>query len=132
VRRLLAIVLLACLPLQFSWAAVASYCGHETQARAEHVGHHQHQHHADTSDSAGQDAHPVSTPDAAADAGDGKAPGAADLDCGQCHGSCNMLLNLASALPGALSTAPPSAILDEAGAAHAPTRPERPQWPPLA
>jgi len=32
VRRILAILLLAVLPFQFSWAAVASYCGHETLA----------------------------------------------------------------------------------------------------
>jgi hypothetical protein len=124
VRRILAIILLALLPLQFSWAAVASYCGHETQAGVEHFGHHDHQHHADASDFAGTDAN--------SDAGDGKAPGAMDLDCGHCHGTCSMMLNLPSALPGALSTAPPSATLDESGGAHAPTRPERPQWLPLA
>jgi hypothetical protein len=45
VRRFLAIVLLALLPLQFSWAAVASYCEHETQGQhAEHFGHHDHDH----------------------------------------------------------------------------------------
>ena len=127
-RRLLAIVLLALLPLQFSWAAVASYCGHETQAGVEHFGHHDHQHHADASDGAGPDANL----DANANAADGKAPGAMDLDCGHCHGTCSMMLNLLSALPGALSTAPPGATLDESGGAHAPTRPERPQWLPLA
>ena len=132
VHRFLTIVLLVFMPLQFSWAAVASYCGHETQAGSEHFGHHDHQHRADASDGAGQDAAPMTTSDANSDAGDGKAPGAMDLDCGHCHGACSMLLNRSAVLPGALSTAPPIATLDEFGGAHAPTRPERPQWLPLA
>ena len=45
-RKWLAIVLLVFLPLQFSWAAVASYCQHETGAAAKHFGHHAHQHKA--------------------------------------------------------------------------------------
>jgi hypothetical protein len=128
VRRIFAILLLAVLPFQFSWAAVASYCGHETQIDAGHFGHHEHQHDADASDAAGLDANV----DVSLDADDGKAPGAMDLDCGQCHGSSSMMLNLPSTLLGALSTAHPSITLDEAGGAHAPTRPERPQWLPLA
>ena len=36
--------MLALLPLQFSWAAVAAYCGHETGQHAEHLGHHEHRH----------------------------------------------------------------------------------------
>ena len=127
-RRILAIVLLALLPLQFSWAAVASYCGHEEQAGATHFGHHEHQHHADTVGNA----EPVADLDTTADVSGDKVPGAMDLDCGHCHGYCSVMLTLPSALPGALSTAHPSANLDEAGGAHAPTRPERPQWLPLA
>ncbi len=121
VRRILAIVLLAMLPLQFSWAAVASYCEHETQGTG-HFGHHECQKHADASARA----------DAEPDANGDKAPGAMDLDCGHCHGTCSGMLTPASGVPGALSTAPPSATLDEAVGAHAPTRPERPQWLPLA
>ncbi len=131
-RRFLAIVMLALLPLQFSWAAVASYCGHETQAGVAHFGHHDHQHHADASDGAGLDTDPATTSDVTSDAVDGKAPGAMDLDCGNCHGTCSMMVNLPPALPGALSTAPLRATLDESGGTHAPTRPERPQWLPLA
>ena len=130
-HRIFAIVLLVLLPLQFSWAAVASYCGHETQAGAEHFGHHDHQHHGDAGD-AGSGAGLDANSDVNSDAVDGKAPGAMDLDCGHCHGTCSMMLNLPLVLPGALSTAPPIATLDEPGGAHAPTRPERPQWLPLA
>jgi len=124
VRRFLAIVLLALLPLQFSWAAVATYCGHETEAAADHLGHHEHQHHADA------DTHAVLAADADAD-GD-KTPSAMDLDCGHCHGFCGVMLTLPTAIPGAPGAPPPSATVDENGAAHAPTRPERPQWRPLA
>ena len=128
VRRILALVLLALLPLQFSWAAVASYCGHEKQAGATHFGHHEHQHRADV----GTDVEQAADMDVTADATGDKAPGAMDLDCGHCHGYCSVMLTLTSGVPGALSTAPPSTTLDEAGGAHAPTRPERPQWLPLA
>jgi hypothetical protein len=127
VRRILVILLLALLPLQFSWAAVASYCGHEEEA-ATHFGHHEHQHHADTVGNA----EPVADLDTTSDTTGDKLPGAMDLDCGHCHGTCSAMLTLPMGLPGALSTALSSVTLNEAGGAHAPTRPERPQWLPLA
>jgi hypothetical protein len=127
VRQFLAIVLLAFLPIQFSWAAVASYCGHEAQAGAGHFGHHA---------NAGSVSEPVVDPDAnpaANEDGKGdKAPGAVDPDCGHCHGYCSVMLTLPSDLPSALKMTPPSTTRDEAGGSHAPTRPERPQWLPLA
>ncbi len=123
-RRILVIVLLALLPLQFSWAAVASYCGHETVAGAGHLGHHAHAHHADT----GAKFNPVADEDAKGD----QVSGAVHPDCVHCHGSCGVMPNLSSALPAVLSTAPPRATLDETGGAHAPARPERPQWLTLA
>jgi hypothetical protein len=55
-----------------------------------------------------------------------------DLDCGHCHGTCGMMFSLPTTVTGLLSAMPPSATLDESGGAHAPTRPERPQWLPLA
>jgi hypothetical protein len=137
-HRFLAILLLAMLPLQSSWAAVASYCGHETQASTGHFGHHDHVHghHADAGSDAGPAADPgaglTSSPDEAGGANGEKAPGALDLDCSHCHGTCSAMPTLPMGLPGALSTALPSATLDETGGAHAPTRPERPQWLPLA
>ena len=131
-RQIPAIFLLALLPLQFSWAAVASYCAHETQADATHFGHHehahQHQHQADAGPSVEQAADLLADTDVQGD----KASGAIDLDCGHCHGNCGVMLTLPPGLPGTLSSAHPSAILDETGGAHAPTRPERPQWLPLA
>lgn len=136
-HRVLAIVLLAMLPFQFSWAAVASYYGHE-QAGAGHFGHHAHEHghghgheHEHPTDT-GTEAEPVADLAASSAVQGDKAPGAMDLDCGNCHGTCSVMLTAASGVPGELATAHPRATLDEAGAAHAPTRPERPQWPPLA
>jgi len=136
VRRLLAIFLLAMLPLQFSWAAVASYCGHESQAGTGHFGHHDHEHHADASSYTWPAADPgagVSSPlDEAGGANGDNAPSTMDLDCGYCHGTGSAVLTLQMGLPNALSTALPGATLDETFGAHAPTRPERPQWLPLA
>ena len=125
-RRFLAILLLALLPLQFSWAAVASYCGHEAQAKVEHFGHHEHQHHA------GSVGHADIDPGVGSDADGDKPSRAMDLDCGQCHGFCGVMVILPAPMPGAPGTAAPSATVDVAGGAHAPTRPERPQWRPLA
>lgn len=117
-RRWLALVLLALLPLQFSWAAVAAYCGHEAGEAALHVGHHEHAH-------AGL---PEASPDiSAAD------PGAvADFDCGHCHGS-------GASLPAAQRDVDPAGlatarVTSAPGAlrTRAPSPPERPQWRPLA
>lgn len=126
VRQLLAIFLLAFLPLQFSWAAVASYCAHETQAGADHFGHHEN--HADAGSVADRATSPVSTSDVEGET----APGAMELDCGHCHSYCSVMLTLPSNLPGPHLTALPNATLVETGGSHAPTRPERPQWLPLA
>lgn len=73
-RRWLLIFVLALLPLQFSWAAVARYCGHEGEspsapAGAKHFGHHAHEHEA---------------------AADHAKPSAAEVDddCASCHLGC--------------------------------------------
>jgi hypothetical protein len=91
VRRWLTIFLLLLLPLQFSWAAAASYCGHETSASAaQHFGHHAHAHQqgdAPADDAASND--------------DG-AP-AADRDCDYCN-----LFGAKPLIPKLLSFAAPS------------------------
>jgi hypothetical protein len=120
-RRWFAIVLLALLPLQFSWAAVSAYCAHEADAQGGHLGHHPHPPHA-----------------AAGDADDGGASGKAPVkagqghDCGHCHGCV-------AALPGPDGTPPLFATAEVRTApvaqgtrSLAPTPPERPQWHALA
>lgn len=85
-RRFLLIVLMFVLPLQWSWAAAASLCGHEAAGpAARHFGHHQHEHHGAA---AGHDAG-KSTKAAKAEGADKKSGlGSlrADPDCGVCHG----------------------------------------------
>lgn len=119
-RRWLAIILFAFLPFQLSWAAVASYCEHETTTESSHLGHHEHQHNADLTEGADEGA-------------DGqKAPGSVDLDCGHCHGSCAAMPLPAAAVLPLLNTsrlAPLAAVFERA---YAPTPPDRPQWLSLA
>lgn len=47
VKRLLIILMLLALPLQFSWAAAAVYCQHEEASTTQHFGHHEHKHDAE-------------------------------------------------------------------------------------
>ena len=128
VRRILAIFLLTLLPLQLSWGAVASYCGHEEQTDTAHFGHHQHEHQAEVSG----DARLVAELDVLADINGDKTPNSLDLDCGFCHSYCGAMLTLPLGSLGMPMAASPSASLDKAGGAHPPARPERPQWLPLA
>ena len=122
-RRWFAILLLVLLPLQFSWAAVASYCGHERDAQAQHLGHHAHEHHADA----------VADPGADGSAGQsGKALGSNDLDCGQCHGCCAGIALPAGGLPRVLPASHPVAPAEAIARTLAPSPPERPQWAALA
>jgi hypothetical protein len=79
-RRWLLILLIAVLPLQFSWAAAASYCEHEeVQAGMAHFGHHQHQHHEA---GCGDSAHGA---DHGHDQAAKKSPLDIDSDCSFCH-----------------------------------------------
>lgn len=43
-RRWLTILLLVMMPLQLGWAALGSYCQHESGNQTKHFGHHVHQH----------------------------------------------------------------------------------------
>lgn len=119
-HRWLAIVLLAFLPFQFSWAAVASYCGHESDAQAQHLGHHEHQHHgqAATDEDAGGVA--------------GKALGSTDFDCGHCHGTCSALPALDLGLTPLAVASPPHPPRGGSVRTLSHSPPERPQWAALA
>lgn len=111
-RRWLVVFLLALLPLQLSWAAVAAYCQHEkAPSQAEHFGHHEHEHH-DQGAAQAQDAK--------------KAPSAVDNDCGTCHlGHAQTLLSDAPAMaPPALP--PRVARHDALPGSHVPALPDRP------
>lgn len=71
--RLLLIVLMLVLPVQWSWAAAASVCAHEKTTESVHFGHHEHAHQGAA---------------AVGEAGDDAQTGslAAHPDCGVCHG----------------------------------------------
>lgn len=111
-RRFLIICLLLVLPFQVTWAAVASYCTHETGAAAKHFGHHEHEHHAQKSEPAK----------------DG-AKLAIDKDCMVCHlGAAGMItVSLADA---ATSLQTGERVIGDARFFKAlpSDRPERPKW----
>lgn len=116
-RRWLLTCLLVFLPFQFTWAAVASYCQHETGAPAQtqHFGHHDHAH----------TPHPTDLPD------ERSLPGA-DNDCAAClAGSAVALTGVLALAPDAAPPVAPSArtLLP---ASPFVGLPERPNWPRLA
>ena len=112
-RRLVLILLVALLPLQFAWAGAAAYCQHETGAAANHFGHHEHVHHGK--------------------AKTGNNTLLADQDCVLCH---------VIACPSALSVAQEVYAPDAWAYAYRPSlpslssarsaEPERPNWLRLA
>lgn len=113
-RRWFIYFVLVLVPLQFSWAAVGSYCQHETGAAAQHLGHHEHQHKADAAD--GHDA-------------DVKLLSGTDADCASCHACCATLLSTMAPLPLA-NAAPGQRIAHRALVPPSlpPSLPDRPNW----
>ena len=116
-RKFLAIFLLVLLPLQFSWAAMASYCEHETSVNATHPGHHTHDH-----ASVDQQESSKNSPQSAG----------VDHDCATCHMGCAAaLVNYLNTISAAVSDdhpLHPQVIVSQLSR----ERPERPNWPVLA
>ncbi|MES2581608.1 MAG: hypothetical protein V4627_02730, partial [Pseudomonadota bacterium] len=111
-------------PMQLSWAAVASYCQHEssTATTTQHVGHHEHQHEADAA-SANNNSDKSTHPSSA---------GAVDVDCGTCHaGCCTAMLQspipVLAKLPSETHSAPALRLSSQPA-----SLPERPNWADLA
>lgn len=119
-RRWFAIALLAFLPFQFTWAAVASYCGHESDAQAQHFGHHEHQHHGEAA--------------VYKDSGDpvGKTLDSSDFDCGHCHGTCSAMLTPGDGVVPIAVASNPVALSGGIVRTLTHSPPDRPQWAPLA
>ena len=122
-RRWFAVLILVFLPLQFSWAAVANYCGHETGAAADHIGHHDHVSHDHGSKVAGP---------GDKDKTDGPSSSASSFDCGHCHGYCVGMIDAVSSLESQVPGSAPPGLGDATFAEHVAAQPERPQWAPLA
>jgi hypothetical protein len=103
--------------LQFSWAAMASHCQHETSVTSQHPGHHSHDHSSADLSEPGQSAEPSAC---------------MDHDCATCHLGCT------AALVSDLNTTTAAASDDhplhlQVMASQPSTeRPERPKWPVLA
>ena len=120
-RRWFLIFLVVLLPVQLSWAAVASYCQHESGTTAQHLGHHEHQHEAGAAPSNDGDPHSKS-----------KAAGTVDLDCGTCHaGTCSAMVQSLNLVMVKLPSETHSATALRLSSRPA-SLPERPNWADLA
>jgi hypothetical protein len=112
-RRLLAIIVLLALPLQWSFAAVAVYCQHETAPAAKlHLGHHE---------------RPAIDRSVVPDKSNSGIPG--DSDCPMCHLLCASAVAVdTSTLVAEMGESPPLPIRDS----FPQHPPENPFRPPLA
>lgn len=155
-RRWLAVFLLILLPLQLSWAVAATYCGHEADPAARHVGHHEHRHEGDDRSGgtspggiavaaaidlagAAQSDAPSPAPteppmqaadtlSSAADKGAPQPPPCVDDDCGFCHlGHTQPVASTPLELP-TLGAPVASAAAPEPWSSRGPDRRERPNW----
>jgi hypothetical protein len=112
--RLFMIFLLVLMPLQLSWAAMASYCQHESGQAAKHFGHHAHKHVTSQTDVDDDSSSPLS--------------GKPHADCASCH-----LSPVGIVLPSSLTVAPQLASIPLQEPPSFPHSaffegPERPQW----
>ena len=116
-RRFVLLFLMLILPLQWSWAAVASVCRHETGSAAQYLGHHDHEHAAVLNDT---------TADTTTDT-DGVNVWF-DADCCSYHG-----LSLAGqiSVPAAHAVCNGSVLLGYSAHSKPDHVPDQPQRPPL-
>lgn len=122
-RRWFMLFMLIVLPLQFTSAAAATYCRHESSGLAKHFGHHEHRHKA-VSDG---------KPSLSSMVGDlEKSSAFGDFDCEYCH--------LAAVYPLLTGLVSPNAVVEQTTATEAlfdfgsrdPDEFERPNWSSLA
>ncbi|WP_354677272.1 cation efflux protein, CzcI family [Cupriavidus plantarum] len=115
-RRYVLILVLIILPFQFSWAAAARYCQHETVSAKWHLGHHEHRH--QSSDQGKPDSEKKSV---------------IDTDCGVCHA---VSLQFIYSQPHDIAKGERLRFLKIRRAARFtslnPRAPDRPQWVRLA
>jgi hypothetical protein len=118
-RRWLILCLLFMLPLQFTWAAAAAYCQHETTSGAGHFGHHEHDHRAES----GASMTKAEGKDSAKGSGL-----SVDSDCGYCHLSVAKTLQVQSLkVPNLKGPAIQDATVGPLPTRD-PDRHERPNW----
>ena len=113
-RRFFALFLLLLLPLQFAFAAAASYCALEMVKVASHFGHHEHP--------------DAPAPEPADDGGD-----KVKLhDCGICHLSCGQVHSSVASVLAMPIVATTNALPDDRQPQHLQEPTERPPRTPLA
>lgn len=118
--RWVIVFMLALLPLQFSWAAAASYCLHErAPSKVQHLGHHEHQHQVDDAR-----AQPTKAGDSGMDI--------PDADCCLCHGLGIAVTYRAVAKPPVERSHRLVASTPAPSPGVHPSPPDRPQWPARA
>ena len=125
-RRCLSILLLVFMPLQFSWAAVGTYCEHESGTRAQHFGHHEHKHEHKQRQASGE----------SVEASKGKLASvlsgvlAGAVDVADCHFHCQCTVDLPAVLvmPIVIGSQAPTDWTVADAIAPVLSRPERPQW----
>ncbi len=118
-RRFLLIFLVVMMPLQLSWAAVSSYCQHESGAAAKHFGHHEHQ-------------HQQGTKVVGSDPTNAKAFGAVDTDCHFCHAASPVILSNEELASSIVAEPLFASWTADASRSNPSPRPERPNWVDLA
>jgi hypothetical protein len=103
--------------LQYSWAAMAGYCEHETAVTAKAPGHHSHDHSSAAHQETGQ-----KTVQSVC----------MDHDCATCHLGCAapLVSDLKTSTVAASNVHP--LHLQATSSQLSRERPERPQWPALA
>jgi hypothetical protein len=110
-KRLILILMLALVPLQFAWAAAGAYCLHEEGASSLHFGHHAHTHQAKSD-----------TPDSKTKINK------VHLDCSSCHASASVIWISAPSMMVMSSTLEryePGPILYSSFIPDGPRRPDR-------
>src|SRR6218665_1153099 len=93
-QRIVLVFLLLLLPVQWTWAAAASICRHESGIHAQHFGHHEHRHDHQAGTTAS-----ANSPDLAKAQNDSGA-GGVHADCGTCHGAVTGLVMQAATVVG--------------------------------
>ena len=136
--RWLLVVLMFLLPAQFSWAAAAPYCAHESNPPSFHIGHHAHGHQG--SQPGSQPAAQMASLASAASLADGAqgvaaepdaprgSPVADHADCSYCHGVAGQFATAATPRFGPVVRQAPLPATVAASASGRPDSIDRPRW----
>lgn len=108
-KRLVLMLMMLMMPLQFTWAAVNAYCQHETSAAAQHFGHHDHKH-AQSAEK------------------DDSTPGKVHSDCGYCHLAQTCAAVPAVSMPAFVCDGMAVGPQSEIPLSYFSDGPERPKW----